>query len=805
MNIYGTLPISEDKIRNSAKVILGFEDSDKAKSDVGQITTFNQLGFAGNNKKPDGWYLPYDFNQVAIILETKEYNPNHNFDKQDYEQIFSYVKIANQKYKQVIGILYNGAETVITKNNKIFRQDYQQLFKKEYYLNLFNPTSIDKQKIYSYTKSINDNLHFNFGINNLKHRMIFTACALVADKNGANLISIKNQNFNILKQVIIDKLELSYKEEKSKNDKLDIIKEQFELVNFNYVNNQQAINDFIDDVIAISGYIKSDSWNGEDVMGIFFNEFTRYKAKSEAGQVFTPDHITSLIYRIANVNYTDNVLDACCGSGAFLVKAMNNMINEVGGINNVDEVKKIHNERLFGIEFDKELFALACANMLIHKDGKTNLIHNDSRTPEACEWIKNKHITKVLMNPPFENKYGCLNIVANVLNNVEKGAICAFILPSNKLEVSRKIVTKWLKIHTLQKIIKLPNQLFSLAKGASDTSIFIFKAFEPQNNKDIFACYIDDDGLETVKNQGRQDTQNKWSNIEDYWVDVIYKQSGDNSCIWLNANEHLEYKIKQEVQQAEFSDFNKTVLDYLLFKNNIDKKEFETAILNTILYNETNATNQLNKIIQKLSNSNVNFITTDYKNIDFTEQEKSALLLFKNLKNNNEISWKSFALNDIFYISGSKTTAKSKLENFGKGNYPYITTQATNNGIAGYYDFFTENGNCLTIDSAVLGTCFYQQNNFSASDHVEVLRPKDFELNEKIALFFVCLLNNIANILEYSYGKKRSQKALKTETIQLPQTADGNIDFALMQNLISAIEKIIMQNLVQKLNINIQK
>lgn len=197
-----------------------------------------------------------------------------------------------------------------------------------------------------------------------------------------------------------------------------------------------------------------------------------------------------------------------------------------------------------------------------------------------------------------------------------------------------------------------------------------------------------------------------------------------------------------------------------------------------------------------------NFITNDYKNIDLTEQEKSALLLFKNLKNNNQISWKSFMLNEIFCISGSKTTPKNELERMGIGNYPYITTQATNNGIAGYYSCATENGNCLTIDSAVLGTCFYQENEFSASDHVEVLRPKNFSLDKKIALFFVCLLNKTGNILEYSYGKKRSQKALKNESIFLPITNDGNINFELMQNLISAIEKIIVNNLIQKLNNN---
>lgn len=47
---------TEDEVRDSAKIILGFDDSEKnVKQGTGQITTFNQLGFKGNINKPDGW------------------------------------------------------------------------------------------------------------------------------------------------------------------------------------------------------------------------------------------------------------------------------------------------------------------------------------------------------------------------------------------------------------------------------------------------------------------------------------------------------------------------------------------------------------------------------------------------------------------------------------------------------------------------------------------------------------------------------------------------------------------------------
>ena len=53
--MYGTSRVSEDVIRQNAGALLKFQDSKYAKSGVGQITTFNELGFSGVNKKPDGW------------------------------------------------------------------------------------------------------------------------------------------------------------------------------------------------------------------------------------------------------------------------------------------------------------------------------------------------------------------------------------------------------------------------------------------------------------------------------------------------------------------------------------------------------------------------------------------------------------------------------------------------------------------------------------------------------------------------------------------------------------------------------
>ena len=63
------------------------------------------------------------------------------------------------------------------------------------------------------------------------------------------------------------------------------------------------------------------------------------------------------------------------------------MIKEAGGVN-TKKAKEIKSKQLYGIEFDREIYALACANMLIHKDGKTNLEQLDTRKENAAEWIR---------------------------------------------------------------------------------------------------------------------------------------------------------------------------------------------------------------------------------------------------------------------------------------------------------------------------------------------------------------------------------------------------------------------------------
>ena len=161
---------------------------------------------------------PDNTNEPAIILEAKSSLVELK-DKQ-VEEIKKNCTIALTKYKNVIGILYNGFDIKVYRNNNEI-ETTNELQNKEYYIGLLNKNKIDKDKIYSLTAKINNCLHTEFGIKNLYHRMIFTACALVAKRYDAPLN--KKMDYETFSACIKSTLKTELKNEDNVNPKIDIL------------------------------------------------------------------------------------------------------------------------------------------------------------------------------------------------------------------------------------------------------------------------------------------------------------------------------------------------------------------------------------------------------------------------------------------------------------------------------------------------------------------------------------------------------------------------------------------------------
>ena len=95
---------------------------------------------------------------------------------------------------------------------------------------------------------------------------------------------------------------------------------------------------------------------------------------------------------------------------------------------------------------------------------------------------------------------------------------------------------------------------------------------------------MQEDGLQVVKNKGRHDVRGLWPDIESRWVDIVRKQSGDDTCQWLKPSENFSYQVPQKPFEIFEEDFRRAAMGYLMYVKGIDFKVFSVKLINTVMY-----------------------------------------------------------------------------------------------------------------------------------------------------------------------------------------------------------------------------
>jgi type I restriction enzyme M protein len=132
-----------------------------------------------------------------------------------------------------------------------------------------------------------------------------------------------------------------------------------------------------------------------DIHGRMFETFLNATIRGkDLGQYFTPRDIVELMVELADIQVRkerdeyeiEKVLDACCGSGGFLISAMNDMLKKAKNLAGVSDQdfkkirKKIVDESITGIDAgsDPPIYRIARMNMYLHGDGGSKIFFADS-------------------------------------------------------------------------------------------------------------------------------------------------------------------------------------------------------------------------------------------------------------------------------------------------------------------------------------------------------------------------------------------------------------------------------------------
>ncbi len=310
-----------------------------------------------------------------------------------------------------------------------------------------------------------------------------------------------------------------------------------------------------------------------DVVGQFYGEFLKYTGgdKKALGIVLTPRHITALFSLLANVKKDDKVLDICCGTGSFLISAMHQMIRNA---KTEDDIKKIKNHNLIGIEQQPNMYALAASNMILRGDGKANLYQGSCFDSSIITEIKKHQCNVGFINPPYSQSDEDLDeliFVKHMLDNLssEKESIGIAIVPMECAIQPNPLKEDILNKHHLVAVMSMPDQLFYPV--GTVTCIMIFKAHTPheEENKKTWFGYWKDDGFYLLRHRGRNDFDNKWGEKSKKWVDS-FRNSEEKTGVSVKKRVTYEDEwcaeayMETDYSSLTKSTFNRKVKDYIL-------------------------------------------------------------------------------------------------------------------------------------------------------------------------------------------------------------------------------------------------
>lgn len=584
----------------------------KALASIGKNIKDYQKGDTQQNHQ----YLDIRFenDRLAILVECKDRFSRWNKEKIQ-KQLQDYVRYEKAySDKKIVAILaetdgdnvwvWYGQSVIIDDEHKQTGERILKTF--EEYENLCFGKVNDKIKVVDSIKILNEKLHSD-GVNE-KLRSQFVGTCLLALKNG---LTYKNVNATLdpntgnnlpPEKVVIHSIKSILSGLLSKSgDITDLNKAgKLSVLNNKVLDDQDIttltydelkdILEFIDSNIV--PYINDKNTAGQDLLNLFFTTFNKYVGKSDKNQAFTPDHICDFMSKAVGVNKNSRVLDPCCGSGAFIVRAMTDAMDDCETEAERDNVKK---NQIFGIEYEDGAFGLSSTNMLIHGDGNSNVVQ--ASMFDRAEWIQDKNINVVLMNPPYNaTKKFCdpqytntwdsnkkedpskgFHFVEWVARHMPSTCKIAVLLPmqaaiGNSGDV-KKFKKKMLDNYTLDAVFSLPNEMFYPGAAAiACCMIFDLSQKHERANRYTFFGYFKDDKFIKRKGLGRveqtdQDGNSLWLKTEAEWLDlyknkrevpglsVMHKVTCDDE--WL-----AEAYMETDYTKLTVGDFERTIRDY---------------------------------------------------------------------------------------------------------------------------------------------------------------------------------------------------------------------------------------------------
>ncbi len=523
-----------------------------------------QFGFKSKNKTSFSGYPDFfkELDDFLIVVEAKAIN--HKDAISEVKHYMTYNKIK----KDIVGIAVTGQTidtlefnilikfrdsnecTVLAPDKLISLDNIKKLFWK-----IKNKESVTSEHLTKVLKQLNETFNNNNKIRDTDRSLFFSGLMIALKDNtfrntyqhieaptdedistvNNTVLESHNLNTAIINAIstqLVNKIN-NLSKEFSWRDKFSFIKN----IDFSLLEYKEIIKTIEDNI-----FIPFKNDEKQDILGKAYKIFLSKAGKIDNKNIIlTPDHIKSLMIRLARLSINDVVIDTCTGTGGFLMEAMEILVSKAK--DNTTTIDNIKEKQLIGFEIDSVLFALACSNMFLHGDGRSNLLFRSSLLNDSEEhivnnkdvllfdYIKKMKPTKCIINPPYEQN-NSIKFTFQALKYLETNGKLIIIMPTPTLVKNQNGITeKILEIAKLDFVIRMPSNLFSEQKRTVNTSIFGFTKNAHEENDDVLFYSLEDDGLVSIQHRGRQDIHNKWAETQSNILDFIANhREEDNIC-----------------------------------------------------------------------------------------------------------------------------------------------------------------------------------------------------------------------------------------------------------------------------------
>jgi len=350
---------------------------------------------------------------------------------------------------------------------------------------------------------------------------------------------VNNKLFKELKEMELDE---------NSNPKAFIVKAVFE-DSYNYMKSGTLMRQVINKLNEIDFTTQKDRHLFNDIYESILRDL---QSAGNAGEYYTPRAVTQFMVDMVNPQLGEKVLDFACGTGGFLVCALEHLKKQVKNI----EDEKTLQETILGIEKKPLPYMLAVTNLILHDIDEPKIRHDNSLTRNVRDYKPIDKVDIIVTNPPFggieedgiqvnfpqqfQTKETADLFMVILMYLLKDNGRAAIVLPDGFLfgeGVKTTIKEKLLEEFNLHTIVRLPNGVFAPYTDINTNLLFFEKG---KTTKEIW--FFEHPLPEGYKKY----TKTKPIRYEEFELE---KQ-------WWNNREENEYAWKVSIEEIKSRNYN---------------------------------------------------------------------------------------------------------------------------------------------------------------------------------------------------------------------------------------------------------